>query len=70
MAVEFRAKYAYLLGFSDRRDRFLFLLVAIRTVGASYPENMRLMAARTIFVVTRQDIGTRYWHFSLVALRA
>ena len=52
------------------RDRFLFLLVAICTVSASYPEYMRLVAARTIFVVTRKDVGTTDWHLSLVALRA
>lgn len=57
-------------GIGPGRDCFLFLLMAIRTVGASHPENVWLVAARTIFVMTRQDIGTRYWHLSLMALRA
>jgi len=52
------------------RDCFLFLLVAIGTIGASYPENVRLVAARAILVVTRQYIGAGYGHLSLVALRA
>jgi len=57
-------------GIRPSRDRFLFLLMAIRTVGASYPENVRFVAARAIFMVTRQHIRAGYGHLSLVALRA